>query len=87
MDPSLSWRDVAWALAILCMAIGGFVMNGMNRLLGKTVQRVDDLTQNSVTREELKDAFEQMRQDRREMHEESREALRRIESRLNGMRP
>jgi hypothetical protein len=84
---SLSWRDVAWALAVVCMAIIGFIVNGMNKLLGKTVERVDHLDKHSVSRDELAEAFEQMRRDRKEMHEENKESLRRIEDRLERMRP
>jgi len=84
VDPSLSWRDIAWALATLCMAIGGVFMTNMNRLLGRTIDRLNELERNYVTREELQKTFEQMRQDRMAMHLENRDSLRRIEDMLGG---
>lgn len=83
-DTGLDLRDVVWALGALCMAIGGFVMSGMSRLLGRTVQRVDDLERKVITRDELEKKFNEMREDRLTMHRENKEALTRIETKLDG---
>lgn len=54
--------------------------------LGKRqIKRIDDLEEDSVTREELSKTLTQMREDRLQMHRENREELKYIRERVDGI--
>lgn len=69
-----SWKllESAYGIIIVLLAWWG------NRM----TDRLDVLEKSAVSRGELKEQFEQMRQDRKTMHDDNRAALQRIEEKL-----
>jgi Tfp pilus assembly protein PilO len=70
--------------AIFIVLLGAFM--SLLAWMGRREQkRIDDLKENSVTREELAKTLTQMREDRLQMHRENREELRYIRERVDGI--
>ena len=81
---STSWLQDGWKVAQ--SIFGGFllVMGWFGR---RALDRLDSLERTAVTRDELKSAFAEMRDDRKVMHVENQQSLRRIEDKLDATEP
>lgn len=75
-----NWLD-GWKVAELAY---GLVLGLLAWMGNRMSNKIDALERTSVTREELKDNFAQMREDRKSMHDQNQEALQRIEEKLEG---
>ena len=88
-DPS--WLADGWKVAQI---VGGLFVGILAWVGNRTTTRLDSLEKTAVTREELKEAFDQLREEREatevrsnEKHLENRGTLRRIEDKLDAARP
>lgn len=70
--------------SVLLFLIGA-VMSLLTWIGRRQVNRIDRLESSSVTRDELAKTLAQMREDRKQMHQENREELRYIRERVDGI--
>lgn len=74
--------DADWGWKVAQVA-SGLVLGLLAWLGNRMTNRLDALEKNSVTRDELKESFNQMREERKAMHQDNRDALKRIETKLD----
>jgi len=69
-----------WTIAKLAW---GMVVSFVAWLGIRSVNRLDQLERTYVSRDEMKEAFERLQQDRKAMHLDNKESLQRIEAKLD----
>lgn len=78
MNDPFDWKELAIYLGGVVMTIIGFITKRLH-------DRVDKHESSHVTRDELAQTLAQMREDRRQMHDENRQELRYIRDRVDGI--